>query len=337
MRPVRALGAMLLAVVTVTGAIGTAHGEIPLPEPDTGGDGGSFASKVEIGPIERLAPIEQKTSRAGAGRLPDGVSVTTDVTRLEPVQRETFLVTQTILDPARRLRGVEVHRPRGDGFDVRPIWVTHDSVEIDGRLVDRRHYRWVVQALRPGELTLDFHRINFKVVGSAQSRYAFVPVSRRLEVTALPAYLPTYLPVTPRLRFEDVGVTPLVAGQPGNWQFRVRGVGLTADGLTRLIQAQLVAPPGLRLGQPEIHALPASAEATSPESSIAGVWQVNISLLPSDRAGGSDGGAGHARLPALRLPYIDPRAASPGASLDYARLAARQVAWQAEPAVRAAV
>ena len=330
MRPPTSVVPLLAALVVLAATGAPARADIPLP--DTGDEPKRFAEQVEIGPIEPLPPITRQHSEAGAGRLPEGVSVATEVTRLDPVQRETFLVTQTILDPARRLRDVEVHRPEGKGFDVRPISVTRDTVEIDGRLVERRHYRWVVQALRAGEWTLDFHRIDFKVVGSAQSEYAFVPVGRRLEVTPLPAYLPTYLPVTPELTIENVEVDPLIAGEPGDWRFRVRGDGLSAVGLTRLIEAQLVAPPGLRLGAPEVHALPASSEATSPGSSIARVWQVTISLLPSIR--GDDHGERRARLPALRLPYIDPRLEPPGDTLDYARLEAREVRWQAEPSAR---
>ncbi|KTG16633.1 MULTISPECIES: hypothetical protein [unclassified Guyparkeria] len=328
---VTSLLAMLLGLAAMAGP---AHADIPLPKPDRETD--RFAEAIELGPIEPLPPIARSTSEAGAGRAPEGVIVSTEVTRLDPVQRETFLVTQTILDPARQVREVEVHRPEGEGIDARPLAVTRDTVEIDGRLVDRRHYRWAVQALRGGELRLEFSRIDFEVVGLAQSEYAFVPVARRLDVVELPAHLPTYLPVTPELAVEGVAVDALVAGEPGGWQFRVRGEGLTAEALSRLIDAQLVAPPGLRLGSPAIHelgsdsaeALPA-AERISP---LASIWQVDISLLPTVE-GGADGRR-EADLPSLRLPYIDPRAADPGVELDYVRLDARTVTWEAEPTER---
>lgn len=323
--------AFLIGLVAVAAP---AWADIPLPKPDQETD--RFAETIELGPIEPLPPIARPTSEAGAGRMPEGVIVTTEVARLAPVQRETFLVTQTILDPARQVREVEVHRPEGEGIDARPLTVSRDTVEIDGRLVDRRHYRWAVQALRGGELRLEFSRIDFEVVGSAQSEYAFVPVARRLEVVEVPAHLPTYLPVSPGLVVEGASVDALVAGEPGSWQFRVRGEGLSEEGLSRLIDAQLVAPPGLRLGAPAIHALAsdstesrATAERVSP---LATTWQVDISLLPAVEGGGD--GRREAALPALRLPYIDPRAAEPGAELDYARLDARTVTWEAEPATR---
>ncbi|MCL7744890.1 hypothetical protein LV476_08070 [Guyparkeria hydrothermalis] len=322
-RDARTVGLLLLGLIA---AVGPVRADIPLPEPELETDG--FAETLELGPIEPLPPVARVTSEAGAGRVPEGVIVTTEVSRLDPVQRQTFVVTQTILDPARRLREVEVHRPEGEGIDARPLTVRRDTVEIDGRLVDRRHYRWAVQALRGGELRLQFSRIDFEVVGSAQSEYAFVPVARRLEVVELPAHLPAYLPVTPELVVGQVEVDTLVAGEPGNWSFRVRGEGVSEEALSRLIDAQLVAPPGLRLGTPAIHAI--ARDATS--APLASTWQVDISLLPS--VDGGEDGQRSARLPALRLPYIDPRTAEPGSQLAYTRVDARAVTWQAEPAAQ---
>ncbi len=325
---------LLLALVGLTLIAAPVRADIPLPKPDRETD--RFAEVVELGAIEPLLPVARVSSQAGAGRLPEGVIVTTEVSRLEPVQRQVFLVTQTILDPARQLREVEVHRPEGEGIDARPLAVTRDTVEIDGRLADRRHYRWAAQALRGGDLRLRFSRIDFEVVGSAQSEYAFVPVARRLEVVELPAHLPSYLPVTPGLIVEQAEIGPLVAGEPGSWRFRVRGEGLSEEALSRLIGAQLVAPPGLRLGTLDIHALSSESAASSAVaervSPLAATWQVNISLLPSVD-GGADGRR-QAQLPALRLPYLDPRADEPGTELAYARLAAEQVVWEAEPATR---
>lgn len=325
----RCLGNHLLLMLVGLAVAGPLQADIPLPKDQ--GQADRFAETIELGPIEPLPPVARIRSDAGAGRLPQGVIVSTEVTRLEPVQRQTFLVTQTILDPARRLREVEVHRPEGEGIDARPLAVNRDTVEIDGRLVDRRHYRWAVQALRGGELRLEFSRIDFEVVGSAQSEYAFVPVARRLEVVELPAHLPAYLPVTPELVVEQVEVDTLVAGEPANWHFRVRGQGVSEEALSQLIDAQLIAPPGLRLGSPAIHALARDASDSNADP-LASTWQVNISLLPSVD-GGADGQRA-ARLPALRLPYIDPRAAEPGAQLAETRIDARTVTWQAEPAAQ---
>lgn len=301
--------------------------DIPLPDPDRERD--AFAEQIDLGPIEPLAAIVEPVSQDGAGRLPRGVIVETEVAAIEPVQRETLLVTQTVLDPARQLRGVEVHRPEGQGIDTQLLGVTQDTVEIDGRRVVRRHYRWAVQALRGGEVTLAFQRIDFDVVGRAQSQYAWVPVARRLAVEPLPAHLPEYLPVSPSLALREMQISELVAGEPGEWRFVVIGEGLSEKGLESVLQAQLIAPPGLRIDEPSIrHASDQSqAESMGP---LADAWEVRFSVLPATTGGGD--GLREARLPALQLPYIDPTADKPGFAIDYARSQGRVVTWQAEPA-----
>ncbi|MCL7750573.1 hypothetical protein LV475_03010 [Guyparkeria hydrothermalis] len=307
-----------------------------IPRPDRDRDSGGLAERIELGPIEPLPAVAEPISRDGAGRLPRGVIVETEVAAIDPVQRETILVTQTILDPARQLRGVEVHRPAGKGIDTQVLEASQDTVEIDGRRVNRRHYRWAVQALRPGEVTLEFQRIEFDVVGRAQSEYAWLPVARRLEVTRLPAHWPEYLPVTPALTFGEEQVSDLVAGEPGEWRFNLVGEGLSAKAIEQLLRAQLTAPPGLRIDEPSIRLAPeqAPAEAMGP---LAEAWEVRLSLLPAVEGGGD--GTREARLPALTLPFVDPRRLEASANLaevalDYARRDARTVAWQAEPAER---
>ena len=313
-----ALLALLLSAPSVA--------DIPRPDRDRDRDG--LAERVEIGPIEPLPAIVEPVSREGAGRLPRSVIVETEVTATDPVQRETFLVTQTILDPSRQLRGVEVHRPEGRGIDARALDVSQDTVEIEGRRVNRRHYRWAVQALHGDEVILEFRRIDFEVVGTAQSEFAWVPVARRLSVTPLPPHLPEYLPVSRSLEVHGMEVSELVAGEPGSWRFDVVGVGLSEKAIAQMLQAQLVAPAGLRLDAPAIRRAPdqSAAESTGP---LAEAWEVRLSVLPA--VSGEGDGSREARLPGLRLPYLDPAADEPGAAIDYARTDAQPVTWQAEP------
>ncbi len=317
---------MLAALLALGGAL-PAIADIPRPDRDRDPDG--FAERVELGPIEPLPATSEPASQDGAGRAPRGVIVETEVAVINPVQRQTFLVTQTILDPARQLRGVEVHRPEGQGVDTQVLEATQDTVEIDGRRVVRRHYRWAVQALRGGEVTLEFQRIDFEVIGRAQSEFAWVPVARRLEVKPLPAHLPEYLPVTPALELRKMQIGELVAGDPGEWRFLVVGEGLSEKALEQLLRAQLVAPAGLRIDEPAIRPAPDQvwAEAMGP---LADAWEVRFSILPAVTGGGD--GAREARLPAVDLPYIDPTVDKPGSTIEYARSEGQTVRWQAEPA-----
>lgn len=327
MRVARRFSAPLLAALLALGGTLPAIADIPRPDRDRDRDG--FAEQVELGPIDPLPAITEPVSREGAGRAPRGVIIETEVAAIDPVQRQTFLVTQTILDPARQLRGVEVHRPEGRGVDTQVLEATQDTVEIDGRRVVRRHYRWAVQALRGGEVTLEFQRIDFDVVGRAQSEFVWVPVARRLAVEPLPGHLPEYLPVTPALELRDMQVGELVAGEPGEWRFVVVGEGLSEKALEQLLRAQLIAPTGLRIDEPGIRPAPDQARAES-MGPLAAAWEVRFSILPAVTGGGD--GAREARLPAVKLPYIDPTADKPGLMIDHARSDTQTVRWQAEPA-----
>lgn len=327
MRVTRWFSASLLAALFAVGGMLPAVADIPRPDRDREESG--LAERVELGPIVPLPAIADPVSQGGAGLLPRGVIVETEVAAIDPVQRQTFLVTQTILDPARQLRGVEVHRPEGQGVDTQVLEATQDTVKMDGRRVVRRHYRWAVQALRGGEVTLEFQRIDFDVVGRAQSEFAWVPVARRLAVEPLPAHLPEYLPVAPALSLRGMQVSELVAGEPGEWRFLVMGEGLSEKALEQLLRAQLAAPTGLRIDQPSIRLAPDQSRAES-MGPLAHVWEVQFSLLPAVTGGGD--GARDARLPALKLPYIDPTADKPGTAIDYARSESQSVRWQAEPA-----
>ena len=315
---------MIRALLVLFAVAWTLPSGADIPRPDRDRESDRFAESVELGPIQPLAPVEAAVSRDGAGRLPEGVIVETEVTRLEPIQRDRFVVTQTIIDPARRLRGMEVHRPEGDGLDARPLSVTEDTVEIDGRQVPRRHYRWAVQALRPGELILRFARIEFDLVGLAQSRFAWIPVARQIEAVALPPHLPEYLPLTPELSVENEGVGSLVAGEPGAWRLRVSGRGLSAEALERMLAAQLVAPSGLRLESPAIR----EVDPAGGDVELISAWQVSIPLLPTAEA--SADGRREARLPSLRLPYLRPGGGGDWlAELAFATIEPTTVTWDA--------
>ena len=327
----RTHGLLAPLLVTLLAVGGSLPASADIPRPDRDREAAGFAERVELGPIEPLPATTVLVSQDGAGRLPRGVIVETEVAAINPVQRQTMLVTQTILDPARQLRGVEVHRPEGKGVDTQVLEAVQDTVEIDGRRVVRRHYRWAVQALRGGEVTLEFQRIDFDLVGRAQSQYAWVPVARRLAVEPLPAHLPEYLPVTPVLELRDVQIGELVAGEPGEWRFVVVGEGLSEKALEQLLRAQLIAPTGLRIDEPTIRLSPDQTRAES-MGPLGDAWEVRFSILPAVTGGGD--GTREARLPALKLPYIDPRTDKPGSMIEYARSEAHSVRWQAEPAER---
>lgn len=283
------------------------------------------------GPITPLLPTADLVSEAGAGQLPEGVSVTTTVTPPPAgiLLRAPFLVTLTILDKARSLADYGLHRPHGDAFVTRRISIDQKLVTLDGRLVNRYVYRFAVTPLQPGPAVLSFAEMTFRTVGDSQTRYAFMPVARNLTIRPLPAFWPEYLPVAPDLVIQATPLPELTSGQPVDWHLKVTGEGLTEQALLKILGEQLISPTGLRLGEPEIR-LATDAPIPS-DDPLAETFSIRIPLLP-DPAGQDAIGA---RLPELRLPFIDSRATEPGQALSYSVLPAQAIHWT--PPMRAQV
>lgn len=275
------------------------------------------------GPLTPLPATTEGQTQAGAGHLPEGVTVTTDI-RPAPaglLVRAPFLVTLTVIDKQRSVAAFTLHRPYGDAIVTRRISIDQKLVNQDGRLVNQSVYRFAVTPLQPGTIELQFAEMTFRAVGDAQSHYAFIPVARSLTVRPLPEFWPEYLPVTPGLSVEAADLPPLAAGQPVEWTLTVRGEGLTEQSLQKLLSQQMISPPSLRLGTPDIRLSPTDpVPATDP---LAETFDVRIPLLPDPQGQA----VAQAQLPALRLPFIDSRAAQPGAHLSEVLLPARLVHW----------
>lgn len=278
----------------------------------------------DLGPITPLPPTADLVSEAGAGQLPEGVSVMTEVAPPPPaglLLRAPFLVTLTILDKTRSLTDHTLHRPHGDAFVTRRISIDQKLVTLDGRLVNRYVYRFAVTPLQPGPVVLSFAEMTFRTVGGSQTRYAFMPVARNLTIRPLPSFWPEYLPVAPDLSIRAVPLPELTSGQPVDWHLKVTGEGLTEQALLKILGEQLVSPPSLKLGTPEIR-LATDAPIPS-DDPLAETFSIRIPLLPAPS--GQD--SVEARLPELRLPYIDSRATDPGLKLSYSVLPAQIIHW----------
>lgn len=274
-------------------------------------------------PIVPLPPTEDLVSASGAGELPEGVTVETDIapTAGGLLVRAPFLVTLTILDRTRSLTDHSLHRPHGDAFVTRRISIDQKLVNLNGRLVNRYVYRFAVTPLQPGSAVLSFAEMTFRTVGSGETPYTFMPVARQLSIRPLPGYWPEYLPVAPKLSIQADALPPLSAGQPVDWHLRVTGEGLTEQALQKMLDEQLLSPAHLRVGTPEIRL--ATDTPVPADDRLAETYSIRIPLLPAPA--GQD--TTEAKLPDLRLPYLDSRAVEPGQQLRYATLAPQTLHW----------
>lgn len=313
------------------GALGSAQAfDIPTPQnqPKTINTT-PFGTPTDFAPVTALPEVTTLNTTDGAGHLPEGVSVRTEIT-VPPeglLQRAPFLVTLTLLDTQKNIASLTLHRPFGERIATRRISISQQLEPVDGRMSNVRVYRFAVTPLAGGEISLNFAEMTFQVVGEPGSRYAFIPVARRLIVRPLPAFWPEYLPVTPTLRLIQTPLPPLRAGEPVDWPLRITGRGLTEHALAQLLDEQLVGTEALAIGAVQIRRSPTEPVPGSDE--LAQTFDVRIPILPDPQGQN----ATTSTLPALRLPFINSAAADPGAVLDAALLPAQTLHWQ--PTARA--
>lgn len=291
-----------------------------------------FGTPKDFGPITPLAPITELDSSAGAGHLPDGVTIHTAITAPANgfLLRAPFLVTLTIIDRNKSIASLTLHRPHGDHIEARRIDINQQLSPIDGRMANVRVYRFAVTPLAAGTVALDFAQMTFREVGDADTRYAFIPVARILSVRPLPGFWPAYLPVSPALSITEEPLPAMAAGQPVDWVLHINGRDLSEYALRKLLQEQLLGTSALGIGHAQINRSP---DAPVPAADVlAQTFDVRIPLLPDPEGKGLTQGV----LPALRLPFIDSRGATPGQVLNEAVLPARVLHWSAPANVRLA-
>ncbi len=317
--------------VALGGALGTAWAfDIPTPQnqPQTVGTT-SFGTPQPFAPVHPLAPTTALDSTDGAGQLPQGVSVRTEIT-VPPqglLQRAPFLVTLTVIDRTKNIASLTLHRPFGARITTRRISISQGLETVDGRLANVRVYRFAVTALSGGIIPLEFAEMTFQMVGEPTSNDAFIPVARSLSVRPLPAFWPESIPVTPPLRLVQMPLPPLYAGEPVDWQLRVTGRGLTEHALAEMLDEQLIGSEALALGAAEVRLSP--NDPVPADDPLAQTFDIRIPLLPAPESQNATSG----ELPALRLPYINSHEEEPGAALSAAKLPTQTLNWQ--PTARA--
>jgi hypothetical protein len=124
-------------------------------------------------------------------------------------------------------------------------------------------------------------------------RYAVAPLW--LNATAVPAYLPVYVPVGKIQLTMDPLPAEIALDRPVNWTFTVQGSGISMEGMSKLL-AGMRGNDGLRLYPPAIsiadNERPISASQT---------LRVTLPFVPLQ--------TGKLELPEINLPYYDPASA----------------------------
>lgn len=158
---------------------------------------------------------------------------------------------------------------------------------LNGAPVTVHRRAWAIMPLRAGRSKVNLPMLEALKFGN-RLRYALP--SLQFDTRPAPAYLPVYVPIG-KIEVSSQPLTgTLVLNRPVNWILAVRGTGLSAEGLAKLLPA-LVDNGALRF-------YPAQIEQVGDANTLVQTWRLTLPFQPLR--------AGNMRLPTLALSYYDP-------------------------------
>jgi hypothetical protein len=205
----------------------------------------------------------------------------------QPMTRQVAELTLDIYDDG-SLQWAPIRLAPLPGVYLRELAATERPVELAGVSRTLHRQRWALMPLRPGKVSIQFGMADALKFGH-RLRYAMPGLT--LEALPAPAYLPVSVPIGRVTATSRVPSGSLQLNQPYNWVMQVRGKGLSADSLARLLPT-LPNSSALRFYPAQISVLPDTTQA------LEQVWQVSTPFVPLQ--------AGTVRLPERVLTYFDP-------------------------------
>ncbi len=170
---------------------------------------------------------------------------------------------------------------------VRELASSQYEEMLDGVPVIVHRRAWAIMPLRAGQSKVTLPMLEALKFGN-RLRYALP--SLQFDTRPAPAYLPVYVPIGKIEVSSRPPMGTLVLNRPVNWILTVRGSGLSAEGLAKLLPA-LADNDALRF-------YPAQIEPLGDANTLVQTWRLTLPFQPLR--------AGNVYLPTLTLPYYDP-------------------------------
>lgn len=202
------------------------------------------------------------------------------------VTRQTARLVLNIYDDG-SLQWSPLWLPPPAAVHVRELTSSQHEEMLDGTPVTVHRRAWAIMPLRAGSTTVNFPMLEALKFGK-RLRYALP--SLQFDTHPAPAYLPVYVPIDKIEVISQPPVGTLVLNRPVNWILTVRGAGLSAEGLAKLLPA-FTDNDALRF-------YPAQIEPVGDTNTLLQTWRLSLPFQPLR--------AGNMRLPTLVLPYYDP-------------------------------
>lgn len=150
-----------------------------------------------------------------------------------PLVRQEITLTLDIYDDG-TLQWTVPHELVAAGAHQRRLAESQSEEMLDGVRYTVHRYAWALMPLRDGKLKVEFPLLDAFKFGS-RLRYPVAPL--HIDVAAVPAYLPVYVPIGKPV----VSVQPLPAElalhRPVNWVLKIQGNGISEEGVRKLLRS----------------------------------------------------------------------------------------------------
>ncbi len=208
-----------------------------------------------------------------------------------PLVRQEVTLTLDIYDDG-SLQWTAPHEIVAPGAHLRRLAESQSEETLDGVRYTLHRYAWALMPLRDGKLNVEFPLLDAFKFGT-RLRYPVAPL--RLDVAAVPAYLPVYVPIgKPVVSVQDLPVK-LALHRPVNWVLTVQGNGISAEGVRGLLST-------LRSDAAfNFYPLTVNDNDGTRATSALQVLRVTVPFVPEQ--------TGTQKMPDINLPYYDPATA----------------------------
>jgi hypothetical protein len=202
--------------------------------------------------------------------------------------RQEVTLTLDIYDDG-SLQWTAPHEIVAPGAHLRRLAESQSEEMLDGVRYTLHRYAWALMPLHDGILKVEFPLLDAFKFGT-RLRYPVAPL--RIDVAAVPAYLPVNVPIgKPVVSVQDLP-TELALHRPVNWVLKIQGNGISAEGVRSLLSS---------VGSnAAVNFYPATVSSNDGTRAIsaAQVLMVTLPFVPEQ--------TGLHKMPDINLPYYDP-------------------------------
>ncbi|WP_124950426.1 BatD family protein [Sulfuriferula thiophila] len=209
------------------------------------------------------------------------------LTPAHPLTREVATLSLDIYDDG-SLQWTPPKLPTPAGTYVRELAQSQWDTTLNGSAFTVHRMTWAIMPLNSGNMTLTFPIMNAVKFGN-RLRYAVPPL--QFAATPAPRYLPVYVPIGKLSVSSQPPTGELILNRPANWNLIVRGTGISAEGLRKLLPEMM--------GSDSVHFYPPQIRfADGNDKSLEQTLLVTLPFQPLR--------AGSVQLPEIILPYYNP-------------------------------